>query len=223
MLIAEELLMLCLDNESGRRTLGTDRLDPALAGALLAELALMERIGVTADDEGWLKRGRITLTSLKPTDDVELDRALQVLSEREGKKVKDLVSGLALKPISKGLRVRLLERLAGAGVLSEHRSKLLGLFPHRTWPVLDLEPEDEVRRRLQSALVVGLTPTERTVSLIGLLHATRHVAKVVPSEEPKVVKARAKALAEGDWVAKAVKQAIDDAAAAGAAGASGGA
>lgn len=217
MLIAEELLLLCLDNETGRRTLGTDRLDPALAGALLAELALMERIGVTADDEGWLKRGRITITSLKPTDDVELDRALQVLTEREGKRVKDLVSGMSLKPLSKGLRVRLLERLAAAGVLSEHRGKVLGLFPHRTWPVLNLEPEEEVRRRLQSALVVGLTPTERTVSLVGLLHATRHVAKAVPSEEPKVVKARAKALAEGDWVAKAVKQAIDDAAAAAAA------
>lgn len=219
MLIAEELLLLCLDNESGRRTLGTDRLDPALAGALLAELALMERIGVTADDEGWLKRGRITITNLKPTDDVELDRALQLLSEREGKKAKDLVSGMSLKPLSKGLRVRLLERLASAGVLSEHQGKVLGLFPHRTWPALDRGPEDEIRRRLQSTLVVGLTATERTVSLVGLLHATRHLAKVVPSDEPRVVKARAKSLTEGDWVAKAVKQAIDDAAAAGAAAA----
>ncbi len=219
MLIAEELLLICLDNDTGRRTLGTDRLDPALAGALLAELALMERIGVTADDEGWLKRGRITITNLKPTDDVELDRALQVLTQREGKKVKDLVSGLSLKPLSKGLRLRLLGRLAAAGVLTEHHGKVLGLFPHRTWPLLDPAPEEEVRRRLQSALVVGLTPTERTVSLIGLLHATRHVAKAVPSDEPKMVKARAKALAEGDWVAKAVKQAIDDAAAAGAAAA----
>jgi hypothetical protein len=43
------------------------------------------------------------------------------------------------------------------------------------------------------------------------------LTKVVTTEDKKSLKARAKELTQGDWVAKAVKNAIDEAAAAGAA------
>jgi hypothetical protein len=46
-LIAEEYLLLALDDKSGKPRIGSDRLEPALGGALLAELALRERIGVS--------------------------------------------------------------------------------------------------------------------------------------------------------------------------------
>ncbi len=49
---------------------------------------------------------------------------------------------------------------------------MLGFIPRTTWPAGDQTPEDEVRQRLQSALVSGLTPTERTVALIALLQVT---------------------------------------------------
>jgi hypothetical protein len=67
MLIAEELLLLSMDSATGKSLIGKDRLGPALGGALVAELALMERIGVTPHDAGWSKRGRITITNLTPT------------------------------------------------------------------------------------------------------------------------------------------------------------
>src|SRR5687767_14722141 len=86
MLIAEEFLLLSLVNGSGKSMLGSDRLGPALGGALVAELALMERIGVTPRDAGWSKRGRITLPNLTPTDDPELDEALRKLGDSEGRK-----------------------------------------------------------------------------------------------------------------------------------------
>jgi hypothetical protein len=89
MLIAEEYLLLALDDKTGKPLIGSDRLEPALGGALIAELALLERIGVTPKEAGWSKRGRVAITSLKPTDDPELDAALQRLAESEGKRVKD--------------------------------------------------------------------------------------------------------------------------------------
>ena len=46
MLIAEEFLLLVLDDESGKRTIGGESLEPALAAALVVELALAERIGI---------------------------------------------------------------------------------------------------------------------------------------------------------------------------------
>jgi hypothetical protein len=44
--------------------------------------------------------------------------------------------------------------------------------------------------------------------------ATGLLGKVVPTEDKKALKARAKELTTGDWVARAVKQAIDEMAAA---------
>ena len=92
MLIAEEFLLLSLNSETGKSMLGSDRLGPALGGALVAELALMERIGVTPPEAGWNKRGRLTITNLTPTDDTELDEALRKIAESEGKKVKAVLS-----------------------------------------------------------------------------------------------------------------------------------
>jgi hypothetical protein len=222
-LIAEELLLLCLDEESGRSRLGRDRLEPALAGALIGELALRERVGVTAAGSGWSawKRRRVTVIDLTPTDDAELDRALEAVAVAEGRPVRDLVASGSSRRLSKGLRDRLLERLAAAGVLDERTGTVLAFIPRTTWSARDRAAEDEVRRRLHAALVAGLTPSERTVTLVALLQVTGALTKVLEVDDRLALKARAKVLTEGDWVAQAVKQAIDEAAAAGAAAAGG--
>jgi hypothetical protein len=161
------------------------------------------------------------VTDLTPTDDVELDHALQAVAAAEGRPVKDLVSSGSSRRLSKGLRTRLLERLAAAGVLDERAGRILGFIPRTTWPARDRTGEDEVRRRLHAALVAGLTPAERTVALVALLQVTGALSKVLDVSDRKALKARGKALAEGDWVATAVKQAIDEAASAGTAAGAG--
>ena len=212
MLIAEEFLLLSFDSESGKPMVGNTRLGPALGGALVAELALMERIEVTPPEAGWNKRGRLTITNLTPTDDTELDEALRKIAESEGKKVKAVLSDLASKKVrlSFQLRERLLERLTKAGALTPQQGTVLGFIPRTTWPAGDQTPLDEVRQRLQTALVSGLTPTERTLALIGLLQVIGLLPKVVTTEDKRALRARAKQLSAGDWVAAAVKEAIDE-------------
>jgi hypothetical protein len=216
MLIAEEYLLLALDETTGKLRVGSDVLGPALGGALVAELALRERIGVTPQEAGWSKRGRVTITNTTPTDDPELDAALDKLVENEGRKVKDLLSEYSTKKrrLSHGVRQRLQDRLAASGALVKTEDTILGFIPRTTWPTGDPAGEDDVRRRLQAALVDGTTPTERTVALIALLQVTGLLTKVVTTENKRALKARAKELTSGDWAASAVKAAIDEAAAA---------
>jgi Golgi phosphoprotein 3 (GPP34) len=207
MLIAEEFLLLCLDDLTGR-AVGADKIVPALGGALLVELALLERISISPDEEGLWKRRRVTITSTKPTDDPVLDDAISYIAADEGKKLQELITPLAWHPMTKGVYASLLRRLAAAGVLTEQHGHILGIFPTTSWPTVDATAETELRARLRSALVDGLTPTERTVALIGLLHATGHILRAVPDAEQKLVKRRAKELAEGDWAARAVAEVI---------------
>lgn len=208
MAIADELLLLALDETSGKTVAATTNLDAALGAALLVELALAERISIAPAEAGWLERGKVTVINSSPTDDPDLDAVLAKLVEKDGQKVKNLISPMSWRPISKGLRDRRLARLVQQGVLAESRTEVLGL---RRYPTLDPRPEHEIRARLRSALVDGLTPTERTVALIALLQAGGILSKVFPAEDKKLIKARAKQLSEGDWAAKAVKDAIAEA------------
>lgn len=205
MLLCDELLLLAIDDTTGKSIGSGTTIEAALGASLLVELALSERISIAPAEAGWLEKGKITVINTSPTDDPDLDTLLVKLAEKEGQKVKNVISPMSWRPASKGLRDRRLARLVAQGVLSEERSAVFGLRRH---PTRDGDPEHQVRARLHAALVDGLTPTERTVALIALLEASGILTKVVVTEDKKLVKARAKALSEGDWAAKAVKDVI---------------
>ncbi|MGZ4501749.1 MAG: GOLPH3/VPS74 family protein [Nocardioidaceae bacterium] len=201
MLIAEDLLLLLTDDVRGRLVVASEQVDIALGGALLVELSLSERVAL---DE----RGRVRVADAVPTGDPLLEHALEVVAGRQGKK-----PGSVVGPLGKKVRPALYERLVEGGLLRKGKGKVLGLFPVRTWPALDVHHEAAVRDAVTQALVVGTTPEPRTAALIGLLRATRATHKVVPPKDHglsrRELDSRAKAVAEGDWAAKAVREAID--------------
>jgi hypothetical protein len=210
MLLAEELVLLIFDGESGKRTLSFEKYGPPLGAALLVELALMERIAVAPQSASRRDRGRVTVTSTKPTDDSELDRVLRVVEEKEGIHISNLISDISSTRVTKGLLERLLQRLVTAGVLVQSHTDVLGL---RRWPTADREARDEIRRRLQSCLVGGAQPTERTAALVSLLQVTDSLSTIVQPHDGvarRALRARARFLSDGDWAGAAVKAAIDD-------------
>lgn len=207
MLIAEEFLLLCLDDQSGKLAVGVS-IEPALGGAVLVELGLQERVGVRPGKTP--ERPDLYVIDSTPTDDPVLDDAVRYLLDNEGVSVYDIVNAFSDSPITEGLRGRLLVRLADAGVLTQERGKVLGVFPTTIWPTADPGPETEVRLRLRRALLDGEAPSERTAALVGLLQATGSLEQAVPTDDTLALKARAASITEGDWAAQAVRQAVDE-------------
>jgi hypothetical protein len=210
MLIAEKFLLLVIDDGTGKRIIGRDRLEPALGGAVLAELALRERIGITGDEAGLLKRRRVTVLDPTPTGDEVLDQLLARIGEKPDQKAANLISTMNFGRATAKLLEQLTDRLVAARVLSEERGRILGLIPTSSWPTVDPAPERAVRQWLEAALIAGATPDEPTRVLIALLSATDSLAKVVPSDDRRAVRARAKELTKGDWIGREVKQVIDE-------------
>ena len=202
MLIPEDLLLLLLDDESGRLRHGT-YLDTAVGGALLAELALAQHVEVVKGSGVWARAKVVPTGSGEPEDDV-LAEALATVRHKE-RSAQDLVGRLG-----RGRRAQLLDRLEQRGILRREDDRVLGLFPRKRWPAVDSSHEDDVRRQLGDAVVRGATPTERTAALVALLSAMGVAHQVVDREglSGGEVRKRAKAIAEGDWAAKAVKDAI---------------
>jgi len=205
MLIAEDLLLLLYDDESGKPIAGSPGLDYALAGAVLVELALIGKVDITSPG-GATRPGRLQILDDRPTGDPVLDDRLAFVAGKAGKKPKDVIGNL-----SKRLRDQLLTRLAERGVLTADHGRVLGLFPVTRWPATDARHETEVRARLDSALRIGTTPDERTGALIALLSALNVVPKVVrDAVDKRALRRRAKEIADSDWAADAVKKAVTE-------------
>ncbi|HEX5533406.1 MAG TPA: GPP34 family phosphoprotein [Actinomycetales bacterium] len=209
MLLAEDLLLLLTDDDSGRLAVTGDALGIALGGAHLLELVLLGRVDVAAPGDP-VREGRLVVREGSPTSDPLLDRALAIVSERVGKKPSSTVTALG-----KDQRDALYERLVARRVLRAERAKILGIFPRHTWPAEDASHENEVRERILSALRAGSTVDPRTGALISLLHSLRAVHKVFDPDAagmPKKAMSRAaEQISAGDWASKAVRQAIDSA------------
>ncbi|WP_425953397.1 GOLPH3/VPS74 family protein [Xylanimonas sp. McL0601] len=213
MIIAEDLLLLTYDDESGSADPWIDNLAYRLAGALLVELALTGRVEPTdertVDPDGkTVRRGRIVVRDGSPTGHAELDTALASIAGRPRR------PGDLIEPLSRGLQKRLLAGLADRGVLRREQGRILGIFPMTRWPAVDSAHETALRGRLGSVLLDGATPAPHDAALLALAKGTRLVRRLVPKDRRTEAEARAKQVAESGWVTDATTKAIEEAVAA---------
>ncbi|MFD1720004.1 GOLPH3/VPS74 family protein [Amnibacterium endophyticum] len=216
-LIAEDLLLLLLDDDAGTLPgLWTDVRVP-LGAALLADLRLAGavRAGEPLREDGvpLLPTGRWPSPTVLAEDGARVDDpllvdALAVVTE-EPRTADDLASVLG-----DGLVERLTDRLVDAGVLERHESKVLGFIPRTRWPAIRTEGEARVRDALRAALVDGAEPDERTRATAALLQALDRVPRTLGlhGAEARDARDRATVLAEDDWPSRTVRDAIAEAA-----------
>ncbi|WP_420881252.1 GOLPH3/VPS74 family protein [Rhodococcus sp. (in: high G+C Gram-positive bacteria)] len=203
-LIAEDLLLLLLDDESGDPLVDGTRLPRVLAGAVLLELALDGY--VTPADEGEdVRKGRLAVRREEVPKDPILARAVDVIAQAR----RPMKPEAAIEKLDTEMRAALFERVIERGWIRESRRKVLGIFPAKTWPPVDESHEREVRHELGGVLVEGLDPAPRAAALISLLSAVDAAAKVFPDTDRKAIRRRAEDIAQGEWAGAAVRKAVD--------------
>jgi hypothetical protein len=201
MLIAEDFLLLAVDDETGK-TANVDNLGVRLAGALLADLAAANKTlmrgapeaGASKEEREKAGDATILVTDNAPTGHVALDAALQAVlatPEAPARKV--------VEAISDGAEENLLAALAERGILEKEETKLFRMLPITRWPAADSSHEVALRANLTKVLVEGAEPDERTATLISLLHGSGLVAGLVGKEQRKVAQERAEEIAGSEW------------------------
>jgi hypothetical protein len=203
-ILAEDVLLLLIDDFSGKQVVDSTRLDLALAGGMLLDLTTLRRVDVSGPDEQ-VKAGRVVVRDAQPTGDLGLDEALRRIGAMGPKKPENMLPTLA-----KGLRQALLANLVERGILRAQEGRILGIFPTRSWPAVDSDHERQVRTGLQDVLVAGRTPAPREAALVSLLQAIDQVPKVlgnvgVPARE---LRRRAKDVSNGGFADAAVRRAV---------------
>jgi hypothetical protein len=205
LLLAEELLLLFLDDESGAVRVDATSADYALAGAVLTELVLAERVGIT-EKQGWRHPAKVQVGVVAPTQDDVLDLALERMA------AKSRTPDAMVPHLAKGLRAQLIERLKRRELVRQVDKKVFWVIPTRRYPAAGGgHVEDDIRQRVRRVLLGQAMPDVRTAALIGLLSAVEQAHKVIGEVDratAKQVRARAKEIAQGEAVPAAVRSAV---------------
>ena len=190
----EEIALLALDDTTGTRLAGPALAqDYALAGALLCELSLLNRIDTDP--------ARLTVISAAPTGDPMLDEALALIT-----------AAVQSSPVSRWLgffaaRARSLEqaaydRLEARGILRCEKARFLWVLGARRYPTIDNRERTEVRTRLAALILGDELPDARDAGLLSLLHACRLTDAIFSGPDFSARAGRVATLAKMDFVGR---------------------
>ncbi len=197
---AEEIFLLALDDERGIiKPLPVSAFDYALAGAILMDLAIRDRIDTDAKT--------LSLANPSPTGDPILDDALEDLRRQP----EPLPTSQWLKHFadqSRRIQDRVLTRLVDKGILKQVNRRILWVFEVRRYPLQDNREIKEVRTRLHDLLLSDEIPDPREVVLITLGNACRLLDDLFAPDESERARARIAALSKLDLIGQEMAASI---------------
>ncbi|GGL08717.1 GOLPH3/VPS74 family protein [Mangrovihabitans endophyticus] len=183
--LAEELLLLAYDDQTGKATGSRIGLDLAMAAAVLVDLALTSRVAYV---DGYLK-----VVDPTPTGDPIADAVLAKAAADDPHTPAQWVQRLRHR-----LRTRVLEDLVTRGVVHDVDETQMGYIHVHRYPTTDPAYEAEIRKRLAEALITEEPPDDRTAALATLLSAARmEPALRLPPDEAERAHRRLEQIASG--------------------------
>jgi hypothetical protein len=193
--IAEDLLLLLLDNASRNPALERHRCDRVLAGAVLLDLAFACRIRPAVPGEP-VEAGRlVALAGDGPLDPV-VGPAFQLLQQRP------LRPSGAVSKLRKNAREHISLHLERMGQLRHIPVSAKRFSDIAAWPLIDRARVAQARAALLSALFDRRPPTPSTAAIVSLLHAVDGLGALLSLNDRgwRWVHARATEISSGSWV-----------------------
>jgi Golgi phosphoprotein 3 len=199
---AEEFLLLAHDEKSGDFvSLTYSVTSVALAGAVLMDLALMNRIDNDLD--------KLFLTDRTPTGEPILDFCLVKISAlKEPVTTKGWVE--TLSEDGNTLREMALDRLVERGILRRENRRFLWVFHNRVYPMIDDREIIEVKKRIADIVFSDEIPNPRDIVLIALANASGLLELVFTRAEVERRRTRIEQIAKMDLIGQAVFKIIAD-------------
>lgn len=192
LLLHQELLILSLRDDRG--TPKTATCAYAVAGGILLELVLQERVGL---EERRRRRPLVVLRSGTQLGDPVLDDALrQVRLAPRPSNVPKWLGRWAGPETMRDIAVRLTQR----GTLRTERRSVLVFFSRTVFPQVDPGPRERTTERIRTA-VEGEGPVDpRTAALVTIAAGAGFLRDIIGRRALRARKARLEALADGSAV-----------------------
>ena len=198
---AEEITLLLLNDADGRfARISDSSFDYAVAGGVLMDLALEDRIDTDLDS--------LMLINSTPTRDSLLDETLAEIAANEGHDARYWVERTALK--GSDLREEALKRLVGKGILEQVDDRFMWVLKSRRYPIVDGQAEREVKLRIMEVLFSDEIPDPRDIVIINLADACGIFHSILSADEIERVAPRIEQVKRLDLIGQAMTAAIQD-------------
>ena len=198
---AEEIILLMLHDDDGKFAhVPSWSMDRAMAGAVLMDLALENRIDTDTDN--------LVLIDATPVGDGLLDPTLAEIEAGDQRDARYWVEHTAKK--GEQIREEALSRLVGAGILEQHEDRFLWVFRSRRYPVVDGKAEREVKLRIMEVLFSDQIPEPRDVVIIALADACGIFRELLPKRELQQAADRIEQVRKLDLIGQAMADTIHD-------------
>lgn len=198
---AEEIILLMLNDHDGTfARVPRASVDYALAGGVLMDLALENRIDTDLD--------KLVVLDATPLGDSLLDPTLAEIESHEGGDARFWVQRTANR--SEEIREEALARLVDSGILERRDERFMWVFQSRRYPAIDGEAEREVKLRIMEVLFSDEIPDPRDVVIISLAEACGIFDRLLSKQEVANASARIEQVRKLDLISQAMTQVIVD-------------
>ncbi|WP_213998223.1 GPP34 family phosphoprotein [Arsukibacterium sp.] len=196
----EELMLLALRDEEG--TIATGYIEYAVAGAIMAELLLTQRISLENS-----RKQLVQVQNAETTDDPLLDECLNKIMD--GKRRGSLRTWVSRVAGIKNLKHKVARRLCERGILHADEDKVLFIFKRRIYPQINPLPEKEIVERLRMAIFTDSDQLDpRSVVLISLADGVGLLGQTFGRKEVKARRERIKTIVKGELTGQVTKEVI---------------
>lgn len=199
---AEEFLLLAHDEKSGDfADVAFTVMSAALAGAVLMDLALLNRIDTDPQ--------RLILIDEASTGEPVLDFCLAAIAaSQESMRADDWVEELSRH--GEDLREMVLNRLLQRGILKRQDKRFLWVFNTRVYPLIDDRETVEVKRRISNILFSEEIPDPRDTFLIALADGSDLLSHIFSPDEVDRRRERIKGIVRLDMLGQEVCDYVRD-------------
>jgi hypothetical protein len=196
---AEEILLLALDDQGGMNQLSPVSLDYALAGAVLTDLALLNRIDTDLHS--------LFVVDETPTGDILSNRVLGEIRSYAGRWPAIHWLGHFAKQ-GAWIQELVLNRLIEKRILKKEDRKILWVFEVRRYPIIDNTEPKEVKTRLRELILSDDIPDPHDAVLISLINACGLFTEIFAKSELDSVQPRIDTLAKLELIGREIVRAI---------------
>jgi hypothetical protein len=196
--LPEELFLLSIDDSKGKLLTGSkDSLKFGMAGALLASLALHERV------KGEEKR--LIVIDDAPTGEALLDQTLaRIYAEKKPRKINHWIqifaNGKLINQTAEGLEARNIIRI--------EKKRYLWIIPFELFPQVDASAKFWIKQHLREAILAGHDVTPGMLALLSLLKTCQMLNLVFTRDEEKAAAKKVATLVAGEVFGAAVAETL---------------
>ena len=197
----EEIILLLLEDEGGRFVrIPTWSMNYALAGAVLMDLALEDRIDTDLES--------LAVIDTTPLGDGLLDPTLAEIAAGGQHDTRHWVERTAER--AEAIQEEALSRLVDRGILEQQDESFLWVFRSRRYPAIDGRAEREVKLRIMGVLFSDEIPDARDVMIICLADACGIFDELLSRRELERASERIEQVRKLDLIGRVTTQAILD-------------